>query len=139
MSAAFTLVDRLPTVAEFQQLRESAGWTRVADDAVARALHQTLFAVCLEQDGQLVGSGRIVGDGAIYFYIQDVIVLLPFRGTGGGKLIMSALMEYLDRQVTGYAFVGLMAAKGVASYYEQFGFRPRPTDGPGMFLTLPRE
>ena len=34
MSAAFTLVDRLPTVAEFQQLRESAGWTRVADDAV---------------------------------------------------------------------------------------------------------
>ena len=82
MSAAFTLVDRLPTVAEFQQLRESAGWTRVADDAVARALHQTLFAVCLEQDGQLVGSGRIVGDGAIYFYIQDVIVLLPFRGTG---------------------------------------------------------
>ncbi len=75
----------------------------------------------------------MVGDGGIYFYLQDVIVRPEQQGRGYGRLIMGALMGFLDRTARPGAFVGLMAATGVAAFYERYGFAPRPEGRPGMY------
>jgi predicted GNAT family N-acyltransferase len=131
---AYDLVERDPTVEEYQRLRRAVGWSEMTDEGVAAGLPRALYAVVLERDGEAVGCARIVGDGGLYFYLQDVIVLEEHRGRGQGARLMDALMAYLERTATPGAFVGLMAAVGVQPFYERYGFRRRPERQPGMGL-----
>lgn len=128
-----TLVERIPTIAEFKQLRAAVGWRNASDEAIARGLPNTLFAVCLMRGDQVIGMGRVVGDGGIYHYIQDIVVLPDYQGQGLGRRIMQAIMDYLAAHVYPDTFVGLMAARGVSKFYESYGFAERPPDAPGMF------
>jgi predicted GNAT family N-acyltransferase len=130
----YELVERTPTVDEYLALRAHVGWNELRDrEAVARGLEGSLFAVCVERDGELVGIGRLIGDGGIYAYVQDVIVVEPDRGQGLSRLIMDALVRFLDGTYPEGAFIGLMAARGVAGLYERYGFVRRDDDAPGMY------
>ena len=129
----YQLVERDPTVAEYQRLRRAVGWSEMTEEGLAVGLPRALFSVVLELDGEAIGCGRVVGDGGLYFYVQDVIVLTEHRGRGLGRLIMDAVMGYLEETAKPGAFVGLMAAKDVAPFYERFGFAVRPERQPGMF------
>ncbi|MGZ4136175.1 MAG: GNAT family N-acetyltransferase [Actinomycetota bacterium] len=82
-----------------------------------------------------MGVARVVGDGAVYFYIQDVIVEERLRGRGHGRALMDAVMAFIAREATPGAFVGLMAARDAAGFYERYGFEPRGDDRPGMDMT----
>ena len=128
------LVHRLPTVDEFIALRRAAGWNMPDPDAIAEAMRNTLFAVCIEVDGRFVGSGRVVGDGALVCAIQDVIVLPEHQRKGYGTMIMDALMDYVDNHAAPTAHISLFAAKGMEAFYSRYGFVERPQGrlGPGM-------
>lgn len=77
-----------------------------------------------------------VGDGAMYWYLQEIVVHPDYQGKGIGKSIVNRLIEHVKStaipgsQVT----IGLSAAKGKDAFYEKFGFVSRPTEscGPGM-------
>jgi GNAT superfamily N-acetyltransferase len=129
----YELVERDPTVQEYQRLRRAVGWSEMTDEGVAAGLPNALYSVVLEREGMAVGLGRIVGDGGLYFYLQDVIVLAEHRGLGLGAEIMDAMMAYLERAARPGAFVGLMAAVGAEPFYERYGFRRRSDWQPGMF------
>jgi hypothetical protein len=79
------LVERAPTPDEYARMRASVGWNEVDANGVVAGLSSSLYAVVLERDGDAVGCGRVVGDGGIYFYLQDVIVLPERRGRGGAR------------------------------------------------------
>jgi len=130
----FELLQRRPSVGEYQHLRKAVGWYVVDDQATERGLEKSLFSVCLIHQERVIGCGRIVGDSGIYYYLQDIIVLPEFHGRGGGKIIMSALMEYLNENAAPNSFIGLMAAKDVSGFYKKYGFEERPPDRPGMFV-----
>jgi GNAT superfamily N-acetyltransferase len=133
MEDEYILVERPPTVEEYQRLREAVGWESVDAEATETGLRNALFSVCLIHKDEVIGCGRVVGDGGIYFYIQDIIVLREFQGEGLGRRIMDAVMGYLSSHAHSNAFIGLMAAKGVSEFYRQYGFAERPPDRPGMF------
>lgn len=128
----FTLVERAPTVEEFHELHEAVGWGSPDADATRRGLEGALYSVCLMRSDEIIGCGRIVGDGGIYFYIQDIVVRPGFQGQGLGTRIMDAIMTWLNANVTPGAVIGLMAARGVAGWYEKYGFQRRPDAAPGM-------
>ncbi len=45
-------------------------------NAAINGLEQsTTGVVALDEESEAIGMGRIVGDGAIYFYIQDISLL----------------------------------------------------------------
>ncbi|MDQ8205817.1 GNAT family N-acetyltransferase, partial [Pelagicoccus sp. SDUM812003] len=81
---------------------------------------------------------RIVGDGGLFFYVQDIIVKEKYRGNGFSRLIMDDLLEYLRGVAKKGAFVGLFSVKGVEPLYESYGFVSRPNDtfGAGMFIPV---
>ncbi len=133
MNEKFILVERAPTLEEYQKLRKAVGWWDVDTKATEAGLFNSLFSVCIIFENEVVGCGRVIGDSGIYFYIQDVIVLPDFQGKGIGRRIMDAIMEYLKAYAYPGAFVGLMAAKGVSKFYERYGFTERLNDSPGMF------
>ena len=129
----YVLAERPPTVEEYHRLREAVGWESVDVAAMEVGLHNALFSVCAICKDEVIGCGRVVGDGGIYFYIQDIIVLPEFQGRGLGRRIMDAVMSYLSSHAHPKAFIGLMAAKGTDRFYEKYGFAERPPGRPGMF------
>lgn len=131
--SGITLVERAPTLDEYRRLRESVGWNELSSEGIDAGLTSSLYSVVLERDGDAVGCGRVVGDGGIYFYVQDVIVVPELQGLGWGARIMDAVMRYLDASVRPGSFIGLMAAKDAEGFYRRYGFERRPDDRPGMF------
>jgi len=132
--AKIILTGRAPTVEEYLALREAVGWSRPSREVVELALKNTLHSVCALFDDIVVGMGRVVGDGGLYFYIQDVMVVPALQRQGVGELVMDSLMDYLREKASPDAYIGMMAAKGSTGFYERFGFEKRPEEGPGMVL-----
>lgn len=120
------------TVEEYQLMRQTTDWFQVEDDVVKKSLENDLLSLSVYDGNRIVGMGRIVGDGAIYFYIQDIIVCPDYQGRGVGKLIMEAIENFLADTAYNNSFVGLMAAEGVAGFYHKFGYKERPGSKPGM-------
>lgn len=126
-------------IEEYQALRGSTSWNQLADDVVAKSLANDLFSVCVMDGDKTVGIGRVVGDGAIYFYIQDVIVLPEYQGKGIGRQIMHAIENYLSEATSHNSFIGLMAAEDTQPFYHLFDYRERPGNAPGMFKRIRKQ
>lgn len=122
-----------PTPIEYDKIRNTTGWDKLDLVTIEKGLEKSLFSVCLYDIDKLIGIGRIVGDGSIYFYIQDIIVMPDYQGKGFGKIIMNEVMQYLDDNANHNSFIGLMAAEGVEKFYHKFGFTTRSTSRPGMY------
>ena len=133
MSKEKVLIERNPTVEEYNRLRQSVGWVTVDPEAAEKALSHALYSVCVTVNGDVVGCGRIIGDDGIYYYLQDVIVRLDCQGQGIGEQIMDALVRYLETHARKGAFAGLMCARGASEFFSKYGFARRPSAGPGMF------
>lgn len=124
-----------PTAEEFVELRAACGWGAVEPAIAERALAAGLLGVVARDGNRVAGFGRVVGDGVLYFYLQDIIVRPEFRGQGVGRLIVEALLGEVLRRAPHGATIGLMAAEGKEGFYEKFGFTRRPTDRLGAGMT----
>ena len=119
----YDIQDRVPTLDEYRTICEAVGWTPVINfEAAALSLERSLFAVVVMQGEQAVGMGRIVGDGAIYFYIQDIAVAPKHQDNGVGQMVLQRLMTYLRDNAPDKAFVGLFATEEAVEFYRRYGF-----------------
>lgn len=87
------------------------------------SLRNSLYCITVKENDQIIGMGRIVGDGAIYFYIQDIVVHPEYQKHGIGNEIMNLLVKYLNINAPDKAFVGLFASEGNEPFYEKFNFK----------------
>jgi GNAT superfamily N-acetyltransferase len=129
------VLDHAPAPAEFVALRAICGWGEVPEALAARALAASVIDVSARRSGGLLGFGRVVGDGVLYFYVQDVIVAPHTRGEGVGRLVMERLMIWVRAIAPAGATIGLMSAVGKEGFYECFGFTPRPAASYGAGMT----
>ena len=130
-------IERPPSLEDYNRLRDDVGWGVYADhDGLREGLVRSLYHVLAQHEGNTIGMGRVIGDGRITFYIQDVIVDAPYRRRGIGKEIMRRIMRYIASNAVDGAVIGLMAAKGKESFYEAFDFIGRPNEafGKGMII-----
>lgn len=116
------IVERLPEVHEYQALRQTLKLDEVPDEAVARGLKNSLYAVCVVHEGELVGLGRVIGDGGLYFYIQDLMVAPEFRDMGIQQCVMDKIMDFLKETAPENAFFCTKADGTVADFCKQYGF-----------------
>ncbi len=130
------IVEQLPSAAQYNQLRQAVGWGVYEEDVIERSLPNTLYSLCAFVDGQLVGMARIIGDGGMVYYIQDVIVLPTYQGQGIGVQMMDRVMDYIRAHASHNTIIGLMAACGKEPFYEKYGFTRRPTDHLGAGMTM---
>ncbi len=130
------LKDNVLMAEEFIEMRVSVGFSDIPIEQAKKALSKGLFNVVAICDEKVVGMGRLVGDGVMYWYIQDVCILPKYQGQGIGSAIVNRLIQYINESgMPGTETrVSLMAAKGKDKFYEKLGFTSRPNDnrGPGM-------
>lgn len=117
-----TVTERKPSVEEYVQLRNSVGWKILQYDKIKKGLDNSIYCVCIEDQNNIIGFGRIIGDGGTVFYIQDILVKPSYQKQKIGTLIMKKLMEYIDNNCTDDAIIGLIAISELDNFYKKFGF-----------------
>lgn len=120
------------TTQAYEDLRREAGWHRIDSQRAHQAIAASCFVVSAVIDGRTVGCGRVVGDGVIYFYVQDLLVAHGVRRKGIGTEMMRRIMSYIESSAPPKcgAFVALMAAPGLEAFYSSFGFLKQPENSP---------
>lgn len=109
---------------DFLRLKVLAGFRERPVELVKRALKNNLYDVVAVSGGEVIGMGRLVGDGVMYWYLQEIVVLPEYQGNGIGTAIVNKLLEYITEHTEKGEFtsVGLTAAEGKEGFYERFGF-----------------
>lgn len=136
MSKQFIIKENVLSADDYLFLRKSLAWGTYSRSDIVHSLHNTIYTVSVYGKEGIVGAGRLVGDGKICFYIQDVMVVPKFQNMGVGKLVMNHIMQYLHQHAAPNAYIGLMSKIGKEGFYEKYGFisRPNAKMGHGMVL-----
>jgi GNAT superfamily N-acetyltransferase len=119
----YTIVDRVASADEHRALSASVGWQDHIEDAVLDAsLGASVRGAVALHNGTVVGMARLIGDGAHYFYVQDVIVHPDHEGEGLASQLTSRLLDWVDNVTAAPAFVGLFSSPDARGVYESLGF-----------------
>ena len=112
---------------------ESSGWNeeyQLNADEMHQSINSSWYIVSAYDGDRLVGFGRILSDRRMHALITEMIVLPGYRGHGIGKQILKMLTDVcLENDVRD---IQLFAAIGKVEFYEKYGYKRRPEDGPGM-------
>ncbi len=121
---------------EYFYMRKSSGWYLPEKNQAQKSLENSLCLVAARDNGKIVGMARLVGDGAFYTLLVDVIVLPHYQGNHIGRMMVERVLEFAKgmRKKNQIISVQLSSAKGKEGFYEQFGFVKRPNEalGSGM-------
>jgi GNAT superfamily N-acetyltransferase len=128
------------SVDTYLTLRKGVQWKQLSRAQAETALKNSICVIVAYKDERPVAMGRIVGDGAVICYVQDLIVLPDYQGHGIGSLVLKELQTYVQQLRLNHTemMFCLMCAKGRETFYEKHGFTARPTEalGPGMIMYL---
>ncbi len=125
-----------PAAEEYLALRVAAGLSAMSAEGAAIGLPASWCSVCVREDGELIGMGRVVGDGGLFLWVVDIAVAPAWQGQGLGRRIMRALMDEVHARASARTMVGLIADGSAHRLYEQFGFRLVAPAAQGMLLRL---
>lgn len=136
MKNSHTLHAETPSEADYLRLRVVAGLTPKTAQAAAAGLPNTLFAIVVRSGDDVVGMGRVVGDGGLFYQVVDMAVTPEHQGCGLGTAIMQRLMAYIDEHAPTGAYVSLIADGEANRLYARFGFEPTAPRSIGMAFVV---
>ncbi|HET6433917.1 GNAT family N-acetyltransferase [Dyella sp.] len=125
-----------PAEHEYLGLRTAAGLSAMSPEGARAGLPASWCAACLRHQGELVGMGRVVGDGGLFLFVVDIAVTPAWQRKGLGQRIMQSLMDQVHARAPARAMVGLIADGQAYRLYEKFGFRLVAPGAHGMLLRL---
>ena len=124
----------------YLSLRRRVGWVELSERQARSALKNALYTLCAYIDGEPVGMGRLVGDGAVISYVQDLVVVPEAQNHNIGGQILEKLKRYVENitEPGTRMMLCLMCAKGREPFYLKHGFTARPNEnlGPGMITYI---
>ena len=89
---------------------------------VKKALEGTLFLVSVYEEDELIGLGRIVGDGGIAFIVCDIMVDKKFQRRGIANQIMEMIDQWFDENTHESSFITLLAKVPADKLYRKHHF-----------------
>lgn len=127
----------MPRPVDYCELRRVAGLSEKSESAARIGLPNACFTVTLYDDNQLIGMGRVIGDGATVFQIIDIAVRPEYQGQGHGKTVMKHIMDYIESVRQPGTYVSLIADYPADQLYAKFGFISTEPDSGGMYRHYP--
>ncbi|MBQ3156651.1 MAG: GNAT family N-acetyltransferase [Clostridia bacterium] len=121
---------------DFVRLFASAGWGELPCDLVQIVLlnsYATFSVVCGDR---VIAMARLLGDGAMSFFLKDFVVEPSFQGHGIGRSLLLHIEEYIHTRLqSGWeGYLQLVSAKGKEGFYQKAGYSLHPNEhcGSGM-------
>ena len=123
---------------EIFPLYEAVGWTNYTTNPtmLKNALEHSLFLISArDEEGNLIGFLRAVGDGYSIIYIQDIIVLPEYQRQGIGTQLLRQTLEHF-KEVYQMILTTDSELKTIA-FYESNGFTALSKVGCTSFMASP--
>jgi ribosomal protein S18 acetylase RimI-like enzyme len=132
----YRLVAGATEVSDYMRLRGGTGLSPRSEAQASAAVTGAWYAVHVvtETTGEVVGMGRIIGDGGWYFHLVDVGVLPGHQRRGIGDWIVSDLLRHIRENARLGTFVSLFADPPGRRLYEPHGFVETVPGSVGMRL-----
>jgi len=139
VTAGYRLVPAVPPVADYLRLRAESGLSPKTEQQARAALPGSWAAchVVQEATGEVVGMGRLLGDGGWYFHVVDLAVLPGHQRRGLGDAVLGALLDRVREAAPPGAYVNLLADPPGRRLYARHGFTETAPGSVGMALVLP--
>lgn len=131
---SFIIKENELTAEDFIKLKVATGFRNRPIEQVKKALANNLYDVTVIHNNETIGMGRLIGDGVMYWYLQEIIVLPEYQEIGIGRIIVEKLLNHIKENTEPGTFVnvGLTAVPGKETFYEKFGFEK--SNGMRMFI-----
>ncbi len=130
----YILSKNQPSASEFSCLRAKVGWGDTNLNMAQCSLDNSLFHVTAHVGLKLIGMGRVIGDGVMIFYVQDLVVDPDFQKQGIGDALMLEIEKYLNVAAKKGSTIALLSAQGKERFYSRYGYSERTGNplGKGM-------
>ena len=126
LPGSINIIGRLPTCEEYEELLKAVGWKIRGKDNTTSILKAPLYAAIAEdRDAQkTIGCVLLLGDGASFYYVKDMMVHPNYQGKHIGTALMQQVNQWLEANAAPGGLVGLYTGENLAPFYRQFGFGP---------------
>ena len=116
------------------ELRAKVGWDDTNLNMAQCSLDNSLFHVTARVSSKCIGMGRVIGDGVMFFYVQDLVVHPDFQQQGIGDALMLEIEKYLNVAAKKGSTIALLSAQGKEGFYSRYGYLERSGEplGKGM-------
>ena len=124
---SFTFVEELSEthVEQLHALIQRQWWggRRSLEDVRTMADNTSLMIGMVDQsDHRLVGFGRVLTDFTFRATIYDVMIADEYQGRGYGKRLLDRICNH--PRIANVSLIYLACEPDLASFYEQWGFKP---------------
>ena len=131
MNEDYKLIEEVVSPEDLVRLRKISGLSPRTIEAARIGVPNSLFGVTVLSGEEVIGMGRVIGDGALNFEVVDIAVDPEHQGRGLGRIIMESIMRYLKDNVPPESYVCLVG--DVPPLYEKFGFKLTRPESEGMY------
>ncbi|MCT1403949.1 GNAT family N-acetyltransferase [Paenibacillus sp. p3-SID867] len=127
------ITEEFPQNQEYMDLKAVTGLPEVEISAIATALNRSVLSLLARDDNdRLIGMGRVVGDGAFYFQLVDIMVAASHLDQGVEEMIVSELLSRLKKIAPSGAEVTVITDVPGIKLYQHAGFKLLYPDRYGM-------
>lgn len=126
------------SVADYNALREAVGWGSLCEEQAAQGLKHSAYVISCYDNGQIVGTARVIWDRGYISYLADVMVMPQYQGMGIGQHMVEETIAFMKaQQRAGWRIkMVLVSAKGKEAFYKRFGFQERPNENAGAGMDM---
>lgn len=132
----YTILDNQLHTDDFIRLFASAGWGELPADMVETTLANSYATFSVKSEDKVIAMARLLGDGAMSFFLKDFVVEPECQGYGIGRMLLTHVEKYIRSQLKpGWeGYLQLVSSKGKESFYSKLGYATHPHEhsGPGM-------
>lgn len=132
----YVILDNKLQADDFIRLFASAGWGNLSQDMVKTALTNSYATFSVKNGDRVIAMARLLGDGAMSFFLKDLVVEPEYQQSGIGRVLLTHVEEYIRAQLEpGWeGYLQLVSAKGKEEFYQKLGYAVHPHEhsGPGM-------
>lgn len=133
----YCILERTPSPQRYHDLRQASGLTPPPLDPgiIPTALAGSWYCIIVikgpqpvdsdtsVRDEDVVGMGRLIGDGAIFMQLVDIAVHPEHQGHGLGRMIVERLLQYADEKAP-KAYISMIGDPPAnEKFYPKFGFK----------------
>ncbi|MDZ5608768.1 GNAT family N-acetyltransferase [Bacillus pseudomycoides] len=115
--------EELPCPEHIFDLYDSVGWNdylKLSKEQLFKATAQSTFVVSAYDKNQLIGTGRVISDGAINAYLCGLIVHPLYQNQGIGRKIIEKLVVKCQQT---NLHLQLLCTEENVPYYEKLDFK----------------
>ena len=125
MPETVTIVERMPTIKELQELTTAVGWSQPEEEAAPQIPVSSIAVVVIAEDtisGNVIGCAFLLTDNANFYYVKNVIVHPVWQGKLIGTALVKNINDWFEENAPDHSTIALHTGPNLAHFYRRFGF-----------------